>query len=741
MVEPRSDPNLGPESRGGFWRRVNLSTWFFLSVAAGAIFFVQFPGRRTSFTAYAHGWPFAYLDRDYSDDSRLFAPDGSVAGVQVESFGPVDTSLDIDEPTAPATKAEVRRSLAQEWAINGFPWSLESKMSPWSFDNAGNLNLLAGAIDLALSVGLLVLLGRAYQRWLAARLGPFTLALGMLLLGIAAGGSAFNRVAAWRQDQADEQAAIARLSDDIGFMRWQYASDPFGGIPPRPRGAKVEVEGWNPPGWLPESILKIGSFAELFRRVSYVQLVDSEKINDATLEPMTAFHELRRLEIAWTKITESGLAKLSAFPRLADLLIDRPTITDSGAAHLAKCRGLKRLNLFGTEITDAGLDRLADLSALADLSLGSSKITADGVKSLAKIPSLSNLSLTDAKLSDAAVEPINRLGSLERLTLSNSGIVHLALHDLSQLGDLDFRGENGTLDLKDLPALNLLAFRDRAKSRVKHAQARLAGVPKLRIVVLEGTFVDDGIWRQISDLPRLEGLVLYNVDFWGATSPQIVWPGKLREIGIDNTDLTELSIANLPRLQRLEVCANSELAKASFRKLPALEAIVLNYDGKLANLEFEGAENLRELKTDMGAPRARFGGLAGLKNLRSFASARTPVHAATVADLGEIPNLQSLELSSAELTDEELGKLRRLTGIRNLEISSNDLSDKGLNYLTGLTQLSEMNLCANRLTIGAVDKLRSTLPAATITFQEFAWQTANPAPASPDSSPDRSIRK
>jgi hypothetical protein len=204
---------------------------------------------------------------------------------------------------SPQAEDEIRLHDSRNWPIDGFPWSLESQMNPWSLKNVSGWNILAALFDLLFVFALFVLLIESQIRWWPRiKVGM----RGLLLLVAAFAGAAYL-LAIQRNEQAAEEKCIAELSADIGFRRFQYASDVLSGAPPSSSGIKIEIEGWNPPTWLPESLLKIGNFAEAFRCVSSVELSESEAIDDAALARLRPFRELHRLDIRFAiEISSDG---------------------------------------------------------------------------------------------------------------------------------------------------------------------------------------------------------------------------------------------------------------------------------------------------------------------------------------------------------------------------------------------------------------------------------------------------
>lgn len=102
---------------------------------------------------------------------------------------------------------------------------------------------------------------------------------------------------------------------------------------------------------------------------------------------------------------------------------------------------------------------------------------------------------------------------------------------------------------------------------------------------------------------------------------------------------------------------------------------------------------------------------ADLKLLKEFPKLRyltvgLPVSDAILKDIGEIPSLQRLSVSSNRITDLGLWHLRNLTHLRELYLGSPRITDAGLKYLKGLTELRILNLNHSRVTDAGMLELR-----------------------------------
>jgi len=120
--------------------------------------------------------------------------------------------------------------------------------------------------------------------------------------------------------------------------------------------------------------------------------VDDKDIDK--LAPWTSLQQFR--------CSQCGLAKpkLSAFTQLRDLDLGDNPFTDEGLASLAELHNLKHLILRNTLVTDDGLKALENLTALEELDLSGTKITGRGLQHLSNLKSIRTLNLLGAQVPD-----------------------------------------------------------------------------------------------------------------------------------------------------------------------------------------------------------------------------------------------------------------------------------------------------------------------------------------------------
>ncbi|SIO60432.1 hypothetical protein SAMN05444166_6390 [Singulisphaera sp. GP187] len=100
------------------------------------------------------------------------------------------------------------------------------------------------------------------------------------------------------------------------------------------------------------------------------------------------------------------------------------------------------------------------------------------------------------------------------------------------------------------------------------------------------------------------------------------------------------------------------------------------------------------------------------------AKSRTKANDQTLAHVGRLGHLVSLELNGAAITDAGLIHLKSLTRLRDLNLGNTVTSDAGLVHLKSLTELRGLRLAASRVTYDGVLALERAIPGIRITRDE-----------------------
>jgi hypothetical protein len=222
-------------------------------------------------------------------------------------------------------------------------------------------------------------------------------------------------------------------------------------------------------------------------------------------DPDGAWHVLIE-DIEGTKdVDNSWLVHLTALKNLKTLKLWSTAITDAGLATIGQLDDLEQLRLYDcSKVSGAGLKHLRGLVNLESLDIEKTSVDGDGLKHLRGLARLRSLNLLGTSLEDNGLVHLEGLKQLKSLRLDCTRITDAGLVHLKPLSQLEF------LHL-EAPLLPYEPGRDHlyAPSKIGDAGlARLAGLPRLRVLNLEHTNVTDAGIEHLSRLTGLEILVL-----------------------------------------------------------------------------------------------------------------------------------------------------------------------------------------------------------------------------------------
>ena len=165
---------------------------------------------------------------------------------------------------------------------------------------------------------------------------------------------------------------------------------------------------------------------------------------DDQLGSIAALKRLVILELPNNDIFRRISHCLDDLPNLRRLDLARTRINDTTIESLCTLRNLQRLDLSATAITDDALAALTDIEGLTGLFLGSCDITNDGLARIVEEqPNLTVLDVSRTLITPEAVPLLTRLPKLRRLEISQEMVCQefLDLADrFPSLGEFGFRG-------------------------------------------------------------------------------------------------------------------------------------------------------------------------------------------------------------------------------------------------------------------------------------------------------------
>ncbi len=392
--------------------RLHRSTWVMVLPVAALLVLVVVPGEHvgsastfrfglpppyTTWFNFDHGWPWTFLQRQYSP----------------QSLGIIRSA-----PTPPI------------WPTRGVPW-LEAR--GWSFTGAWNQQpnqyprgqwrswALVADIGVAIFVVLALTILLEWRR---------------------------RRRRAWQFNLADLLGVMLITCVGLGWWMWHLrqheAEQAF------VRFMTVDANGveYRGPAWLRRAFGQDN--LTQFNRIISVQLSDDHR----ELLPQLG-ERVPALEILDVRFTpeEAELAQIARLRQLEHLDVSGK-VTDAGLRQIGRMANLRVLSFDASLVTDAGLEQLKPLRKLEMLypSYGW-KISPDGFRHLASLPRLKFISLWGYELDDRDLEAIAGIANLTGIHLHGS-ITSKNLEPLTRLAHLDhlrFVGVN--VATRDLSAL------------------------------------------------------------------------------------------------------------------------------------------------------------------------------------------------------------------------------------------------------------------------------------------------
>lgn len=391
-------------------------------------------------------------------------------------------------------------------------------------------------------------------------------------------------------------------------------------------------------------------------QVTSLDFSGSQFITDEGLQHLAHMPQLRELRLNYYPggvITDRGLEVLQNLRELRIFEICwQSGITDKGIAHLRHCDQLEDVNLLGTHTGDDAIAALTGKPNLRKFRTGRN-VTDDGIELLHDFPAFKTWSRDEVKygLMSFGADPTNLLidGSLTRDGLDR-------LRGLDGLFGLSFfrhtSGFNGD-DLQSLAALpNLGYFGCPGENCDDVAMDRISALPKLRMLMAQGTVATDEGFRRLSRSATIEYV-------WGRECPNLKGEGFS-------------ALAKMPALKGLAVSCKF-VDDAALAKLPAFPALK---ELMPVDVSDEGFRHV--------------GRCRGLESL-VLMYCRDTTDAAT-EHIQTLPNLKKYHAGYTRITDRSLEMLSRMNSLEEVSFEGCKwITDAGFAALAGLPHLREIS--------------------------------------------------
>jgi hypothetical protein len=388
-------------------------------------------------------------------------------------------------------------------------------------------------------------------------------------------------------------------------------------------------------------------------QITSLNLDGSKRLTDKGLQYLARMPQLRKLVLGG-QITDRGLAALAHLRELRVFQMYWQTnITDQGIANLRSCDHLEEVDLLGCNTGDGAIAALAGKPKLSRFKTGRN-VSDDGLGLLHQFPAFKTWQGVEPKfgLMSFGAEPTNLLidGPFTGQGLNTlrglDGVCGLSFfwHTSHLRGD-DLRHLHGLANLAYLGCQGELCDDD--------AMRHIAALPKLRMLMGQGTVATEGGFRSLSHSQTIEY-------FWGRECPNLNGSGFV-------------ALSQMPVLKGLAVSCKfvDDAALASLPDFPALKEL---------------------MPMDVGDEGFRHVGRSQQLELLILMYCRDTTDIATSHILG-MPKLKKYHAGYTLITDASLEMLSRIKSLEEISFEGcKFITDAGMPLLTTLPRLREITI-------------------------------------------------
>ena len=388
-------------------------------------------------------------------------------------------------------------------------------------------------------------------------------------------------------------------------------------------------------------------------QVTSLNLDGSRRLTDKGLQHLARMPQLREL-IMGGQITDRGLEPLAQLRELRSFqMFWQGKVTDAGIASLKFCDQLEEVDLLGCNLGDGAIAALAGKTDLRRFKTGRN-VSDDGLALLHDFPAFKTLQPGEPRfgLMSFSAEPTNLLidGPFTREGLNN-------LRGLDGLAGLSFFWHTSNLrgeDLQGLDGLSNLAYLGcQDKLCDDDAMRHIAALPKLRMLMGQGTVATDGGFKLLSRSQTIEY-------FWGRDCPNLTGPGFV-------------ALSRMPALKGLAVSCKfvDDAALASLPDFPALRELMpmdVSDDGfhhvgrsqKIESLILMYCRDTGDIATSH---------ITGMPKLKKYHAGYTLITDVSLELLSQIKSLEEMSFEGCKfISDSGLPFLTKLPHLREISI-------------------------------------------------------------------------
>lgn len=220
---------------------------------------------------------------------------------------------------------------------------------------------------------------------------------------------------------------------------------------------------------------------------------------------------------------------------------------------------------------------------------------------------------------------------------------------------------------------------------------QLAGLVKLKSLLVGGGQIPDADLEYLKGMPQLEELILFGTMTTDAGTVHLKGLANLRTLMLGATEITDVGLENLKAMTGLKsfILLNTKTTNTGLRHLK-----------DMTGLQTLGLQYIPI--TDAG-----LGYLSGLTKLRHLDLSGTSITDAGLEYLKSLSLIEGLNLGGTQITDAGLEHLKGMTGMDKLSLRDTKITGTGLEHLKGMTGLKSLDLVNTKITDAGMEPLKN----------------------------------
>ena len=387
-------------------------------------------------------------------------------------------------------------------------------------------------------------------------------------------------------------------------------------------------------------------------------------VSDIYFEPWHFPLELA-LTTPFSDKTELMVEEVAQIRELHRLTLGGGAIDDNDLQKLAALRSLKTLHLEATDISDKSLESIGQLPTLGELDLSATRVTDRAVETLAAMQSLKKVRLQSTLISQDADRLRQSRPDLEVVYVPAQGPEHFGtVREVIKRGGLvGERNDNGGTALMLDSNSQFADWAGFDWSRLKH-------IPNVQFVRLRGFERPGEILSSLADFSAARTLALVNCPVSTELMKRVAGCRNLEVLVYDHCDLERAVVELLAGLEQLQelTLAETDIEVSGMRAIVSLP--------KLKNVTFNDCKFADGL----------------------FRAVALPQH------------WESLEITSGNLTDQDVEQIIRCRGLTRLWLFDNpQMTEASIDLVLTLPNLMDASVLRGFPPSDAEDRLQATL--------------------------------